>query len=223
MATTCFSTVRGKRLRVTELDDCGAPVDGGLYVVSEGFITVNLTADIESGDEFLVKNANGALCINERSPDILKRLNVEVDWCLVDPDIIGLITDFPVEVGESPTDHVGFRITEGEVNAKWSLEVWTGLAGNACGEGEVCYGYFLVPYITGAAFGDVTIENGAATYSTTGYTLAGSGWGVGPWDVIDTPAAPLSDPIADDEHALIRTTCVAPPAAVCGAQTIPES
>jgi hypothetical protein len=102
--------------------------------------------------------------------------------------------------------------------------VWTDLAGNVCDEaGNKCYGYTLLPLATGAALGDVTIENASATFQTTGYTEGHSGWGVGPWDVIGSPAGPLDEAMASDEHALIRTTCVAPPAAVCGAQEIPGS
>src|SRR4030066_883000 len=164
MTTTCFSVVRGKRVRVTELDSCGTPVIGGAFVVSDGFIQVALTAELEKGDEFIQKNANGALCINERDPDSLKRLNVTVDWCQVDPDIINLITGAPVEVdGGSGGDVVGFRIQEGAADTNWGLEVWTGLGGDQCTDGDVSYGYVLVPFITGATLGDITIENGAST------------------------------------------------------------
>jgi hypothetical protein len=220
MATECFTPVRGKIVRVTQLDECGEV--GTSYVVSDGFITVSMTAENETGDEFIQKNANGALCVNERSPDSLKRLNVTVDWCLVDPDLISIITGYPLELdGTSPGDDVvGFRWVEGEVNASWALEVWTGLANAACAEGEVCYGYLLVPFITGSQLSGVTVENAAATFQTTGYTQSNSGWGVGPWDVIHDPAAPLDEAIAADEHALLRTTCVAPPVSVCGAQVV---
>lgn len=221
--TECFTPIRGRKVRVTELDECGNVDLDGQFVVSEGFITVTLSFENESGDEYIQKNAAGKLCVNERNPDALKRLNAEVDWCQVDPDMVSLITGFPVELSE--LDAVGFRIKEGEYETRWGLEVWTDLAGNVCDEaGNRCYGYLLIPLITGAAIsGDITVENSNLTFQTMGYTEGNSGWGVGPWDVIGTPAGPLDEAMAADEHALIRTTCVAPPAAVCGAQEIPGS
>lgn len=219
MATQCFGVVRGKRVRVTELDVCGVPVTGGSFVVSDGFVSVELTSELEDGDEYIQKNADGKLCINERAPDSLKRLNVTVTWCNVDPDIINLITGYPLEMDDS--DAVGFRIQEGEADTRWALELWTGLTGAGCDEeGNVQYGYFLLPLVTGSTLGDITIENANATFSTTGYTEGNSGWGVGPYNVVGSPAAPLSVAIDAIDHALIRTTEVAPPAAVCGAQVL---
>lgn len=221
---TCFRMVRGTRLRVTQLDECGNP--DGLYVVTKGFVQVALSSEIEAGDEFVEKNADGDLCINERSPDNLKRLTAEIDWCEVDPDLISIITGFPVEEGESPGDSVGIRVEEGPLNSHWALEMWTRLTGGACGEDGQCYGYYLIPFLTGGMIGDQTIANAAATFQTTGsYTSGGSGWGVGPWDVIGTDVAPtpLDDPITAVQHELLRVTCVAPPEPSCGAAAIPTS
>lgn len=221
MATTCFSVVRGKTVRVVELDDCGAPLEGGRYVVSDGFVSVALTAELESGDEYIQKNANGKLCINERNPDALKRLNVEIDWCNVDPELISIVTGNPVEL-DNETDAVGFRITEGEADTNWGLEVWTGIAGDNCGESGPSYGYLLVPFITGSTVGDITIENGVSTFQTLGYTQGNSGWDDGIWAVVGTNESPtlLDDPITAVDHALLRVTHVDPPTAACGATPI---
>ena len=46
MATKCLSLVKGRRIRLTELDGCGRPVYGeGSQAVSKGFISVALTAN----------------------------------------------------------------------------------------------------------------------------------------------------------------------------------
>lgn len=221
MATTCFSVVRGKRVRVTEVDACGAPVFGGSYAVSEGFIQVALSSELETGDEYVQKNADGKLCINERAPDNLKRLNVTIDWCEVDPDIIALITRNPVEL-DGETDVVGFRIQEGVADKTWALEVWTGLGGDKCGPDGELFGYMLLPLVTGSTLGDITIANAAATFQTMGYTQGHSQWGVGPWDVVGSPdnPGPLDEPIGATDHALLRVTSVPPPDATCGAQTL---
>jgi hypothetical protein len=216
MATDCYSLVRATSVRVTQLDECGEL--GDEFAVSEGWIEARITAEYEAGDEFIQKNANGDLCINERAPDALKRLNVEVDWCVVDPDIISLITGADLELDGA--DAVGFRRTTGINQNNFALELWAKQTGGACGPTGQCYGYYLVPFITGATLGDVTFGNAAFTFTTTGYTVAGAGWGVGPYDVIGDPAGPLDVEIGADQIELLRTTCVAPPAAVCGVQAL---
>lgn len=216
--------IRGKMARVTELDVCGIPQPGNSFVISKGFVQVALTSELESGDEIIVKNADGELCINDRVPDSLKRLNVAIDWCNVDPDIISVITGYPIEMDDATTDAdvVGFRVNEGFADTNWGLEVWTGLGSQqACDAEGARYGYILVPFITGSTLGgNMTIAAAAATFQTTGYTQGNSGWGVGPYDVVGSPAGPLADPIGPLTHALIRTTPVAPPTDACGAQTL---
>lgn len=223
MATECFTPLRGVAARITELDECGAvPVDG-VYVVSKGFITVNISMEVETGDEYIQKNADGFLCINERSPDELKRANVEIDWCRVDPSLISLITGNPEEL--ETTDTVGFWTVAGPSTANYALEVWTRLAGGACADGGQCYGYLLIPWNTGSRVGDITVENGPVTFQTTGgYTVLPPAWGVGPWDVIGTPEAPtpLDAAAPDNGVFLTRTTCVPPPAESCGTAVIPS-
>jgi hypothetical protein len=50
-----FSLVRGRRIRVTKTDACGDPVLGPTsVVVSEGFISVGLTANQEEGETISV-------------------------------------------------------------------------------------------------------------------------------------------------------------------------
>ena len=45
MSTHIMNPVRGKRIRITELDACGhPPTSGGTSIVSDGFITVTLTS-----------------------------------------------------------------------------------------------------------------------------------------------------------------------------------
>jgi hypothetical protein len=222
----CFELIRGVAIRVTEVDECGAPFEGGLYGVSKGFTTVTVTEEVEGGDEFIVKNADGELCINERSEDNLKRYTFDIEFCRIDPALVGLISKVDLEIDltsgspGSPGDGVvGYRPTLGILDKKFALEVWTRLGGGVCGPNGACFGYLLVPALTGAVISGFTVENGPVTFSTSGaYSFASTGWGVGPWDVLGdaiTPR-PLDDPMLDDQPYLMRTTCVAPPTELCG-------
>jgi hypothetical protein len=215
MATTCFAVVRGKRVRVTELDDCGRAIPGASYVVSDGFIQVSISSELETGDEIIVKNADGRLCINEKVPDSLKRVMVTTDWCNVDPDLISIITGYAVEM-DALNNNVGFRIQEIIADKRWGLEIWTGLgSAQGCDDAGTNYGWLLVPQITGSTIGEIVVASAAANFQTTGYTESNSPWGLGPYgDGI------LVDPIGSVDHAVVRITNVAPPAAVCGAQVL---
>lgn len=222
MPTRCFSVIKGERYRVVELDACGAPAYGsGRYVSGDGFVQVALSMQLEAGDEYIQKKANGKLCINKRNPDSLKRINVTIDWCEVDPDVISIITGFPVELDGA--DAVGFRIQERTFDEKWGLELWTSLGDEDCdAQGNPEFGYLLLPFLTGSNLGDLTIANAVSTFQTMGYTQGNSGWDSGPFPVLGAPDAEtfLDDPIGPIDHGLIRVVSVPPPAVACGAQTL---
>lgn len=216
-----FPIIRGKRLRATLLNDDGTPVASATpaaVVVTSGFITVSLSPVVESGDTFRKKNANGDFCVNERSPDQWSNDDVELTLCDVDPELVTLLTGQPLEL-DADSEPVGFRQREGSEERKVALEVWTGT-----GSGRSDYGYLLLPRVTGAQIGGLTIENGAADVTVKGYTESGQGWGVGPHDVVPDgtgAASPLGTAIVEGEHRLLRTTTIAPPAVTDGAVAMP--
>lgn len=129
MASNPFSVVRGKRVRVTRLNGCGAfpvPTTTNSFVTSSGFISVQYSLDWEDGDEHIQKNANGDLCINDRSCDQFKRVMVTISFCEVDPDLFSLVTAATLEVDSSGID-VGFRVSEKGACSNFALELWSGL------------------------------------------------------------------------------------------------
>lgn len=133
MAANCYGVVRGKRIRVTRLDSCGAfpvPTTANSLVTSSGFVSVQFSPDYEAGEEIIQKNADGALCVNDRTCDVFKRTNVTISFCNVDPDIMSLVTGNSVEVDGSGND-VGFRINEAIGCNQFALELWTGIDGQA--------------------------------------------------------------------------------------------
>lgn len=222
MPTRCFNIVRGKRLRVTRTDECGVPPDYGTpnsRVVTSGFISVALTAVVEAGDEIVQKNANGDLCINDRSRDQFKRWDVAVSFCEVNPSLAEMVSNATLEE-DWDGNVVGIRVPEGAALESFALELWTGVPGADCGVDEpTTYGYMLLPLIVPGVLGNMTINNGAATFDIRGQTRSGSAWGVGPYDVVPTDAlntaGPLLVPMGPLDHHLLRTTTIAPPDAAC--------
>jgi hypothetical protein len=71
MATKTLRSVKGRRMRLTALDECGAPDLGNPCgsIVTSGFISVTWSDEVETGEEFTQKNAWGDFCIAEKDAD----------------------------------------------------------------------------------------------------------------------------------------------------------
>jgi len=228
----CFSPVRGRAMRVTKLDGCGRPVFGPDSVgVSDGFVTISFTANTDEGEEINVTNAAGKTCVREVPCPQFLGYTVEIEFCNVDPALFAILT------GQEPVLDAtgiasGFRINSdiSGCDSGFALEVWTGTPGVQCaapGEGNAnpeAGGYLLLPYLQGGIFGDFTIENGAISFTVTGAaTKTGSGWGVGPYDVVPGSGgvpSPLADPISSGDHLHIEFTDVAAPTPSCGTKPL---
>lgn len=226
--TQCPAFIRGRAMRVTRLNGCGATVPGSKsQVVSKGYITIGFTANTEEGEEIKITNANGDLCISDTPAPKFTGYGLEIELCGVDPDLIALFTGNEIVYNsETVPEAVGFRVNS-SVNlddSGFALEVWTSVAGQACSDGTTSYGYILVPFVKGGVVGDFTVENGAINFTISGaQSKDGASWGVGPYDVVwdntDTPS-PLAEAIDDSDHLHVELTKVAPPTAVCGAQPL---
>jgi hypothetical protein len=220
MANVCYPMVRGRRLRATRLDGCGNPVLGpDSVVVTKGFISVGLTANIEEGEAINVTNANGEVCVLDQPAPKFNNYSVEISFCDVNPALFALMSGMPTVL--NGTDVVGFDV-DSEVNADdsgFALELWTGVPTEACepGAGQ-SYGYMLLPFVKGGVLGDFTVENAAINFTLTGATTKkGSGWGVGPYDVQNVAGVPgpLSTPVNVGTHLRTFRTTLAPPEADC--------
>lgn len=213
-----FSLVRGHALRATRLDGCGEPVLSARSVVStEGFISVGLTANQETGEAISVTNAAGKVCILDEPAPKFTNYSVEVAFCGVNPELIGLMTGQPVTYNEAG-DPVGFRVNSKIAVEKtgFALELWSGVPQDECdASGESAYGYMLLPFVKGGTLGDFSVENGAVNFTmTAARTKDGSGWGAGPFDVVrdgSGVAGPLNDPVTAGDHLIVEVTTVAPP------------
>lgn len=134
-AAQCYPLIRGKKVRVTALDECGVPPTSGTpdsQVVTEGFVSVDIEPEIEGGDDYTQKNANGELCVVERGCDFFKRWSLTVTLCKVLPEMVTLMTGNPVETDASG-QVVGFRHIQSAPCVDFALELWTGTGEQSCG------------------------------------------------------------------------------------------
>lgn len=228
MATHCFSPLRGKIIRVTLLDECGRVLPDGTenaLLATDGFVSVNLSAEVEDGTEILTRKADGSLCVNERSANSFKRFNVEMELCGVNPSLVAMISNAE-SYEDAAGDVVGFTVPEGDITKKFALELWTGISGIGCSEGdEEPSGYMLLPFVNGGTIGDITIDGeSAVNFSLTGaYTKGQNAWGVGPYLVAfdaGGTATGLPTPLDPLDHFLLMDTGVAPPPSACDPQAM---
>lgn len=231
MTEECWSSVRGRVARFTEVDDCCKPVAGPCgTITTDGFVSVAYTPEIDTGNEILVRKANGAICVNDKSCDVLKRVNVEIDFCQVSPSIFARMTAQSV-VTDFAGNPTGSRIGETiRCDIGFGLEVWSDVPGSRCTTtGLPQYGYFVVPCLTGGTIGDFTLDENAATFKVTAYSRSAYGWGRGPYDVdaqdVDNTPGPLLTPFGSNEHMDMHLTTIVPPEATCECQalTLPDS
>jgi hypothetical protein len=193
-------------------------------VVTNGFISIETSAQYEDGQEFLTKTANGDPCVNQKDPSFLKRVNLTVNFCNVDPDAIVLITGERLITGGAPVTGTGVVFGEGLLTSRFSLEVWQPLAGaGACDPttGVQRYMYWAFMNAGNAKVGDYSFQNDTSTFVTTADTNGASTlWGDGPGTGTSWLPSGFTPDGVNLEHFLFNITATPPPAAVCGAQSL---
>jgi hypothetical protein len=182
MSERTFSSIKARRIRVTKLDECGEPDDtvgNASVLVTSGFVKVAGTMEVEDGEEFLVKNAWGDLCINEMDSPRIKRVNLEIEFCQVHPALLSMIAGGTSIMDGS--DFVGASFGE-DTGTDFQLEVWTKMAGTDCDvTTAIPYIYWAFPVVTNGVLGDIEMANAAMTVTMSGMTEGaptayGEGW-----------------------------------------------
>lgn len=231
MANVCSSMARGRTARVTRLDSCGVPVEGlTSTIVTGGFVQVLTTPLYQDAEEIQVLNANGDLCIDDQADPALRWLTTAITLCNVNPLLVNILTGDPIVSDDAtPTANtVGYRIdTATTGTAAFALELWSGIPGQACGVGGTeGFGYWLYPFVVQGQWGEWTWGNAGLNLEITARTSAGSGWGVGPYDIrrdgaVPATLEPLLTPITETQHMHFETTTAPIPVAGCEPLALP--
>jgi hypothetical protein len=215
----CATPIKGEVMRLVKLDTCGNPVTGAqsAVVVTDGFVSVNPSPQYEDGEQQQVRKANGAFCVNQQDPPELSNVQLPIQWCVVDPDAIVIVTGERLLLTNGVTGS-GVAFGGGLITARFSLEIWQRVTGRgACdSSGQQRYVYWAFPNVGNTQVNDLNIENAPMQFATTSTTdgaatLWGDGPGSGgPW---------FEGGIVAGEHFLFNITTVAPPTppASCGA------
>jgi len=232
-----FPVVKGVRLRATKINRCGLPVEGPANrIVTDGFVSVKLAPVMKAAAELEQVNAEGKICVMDRTPPTRKYHTVAIDLCNVNTGLISLFNGWE-QVLDYKDDAIGFQDAE-SVDDQYgvALEIWTGgrsdddcptpdtdniFAGSGSG---LSYGYLLLG-ATEFELGNIDISAAISTFTLTGISIPMPQWGKGPYNVVGQDAAGtpgrLLSPLDDDAHFTLFRTTVAPPEVTPGAEPVP--
>lgn len=135
MAGTCFTSLQLCALRVAQLTSAGRPIVPGTNrgYVTDAAIKLDVSIVLRNGKDLEQQNGCGAVCAAFKQPDRIKRLDLAMDLCQFDAQLIALFTGGSVI--SSGGNAVGYQFppTTGGVDpAPLCLEVWTkAWAGNS--------------------------------------------------------------------------------------------
>lgn len=232
-----YPLVKGFKLRGTRVNNCGLPQSGASsYVVTDGFVSAAISPQYQDADELEQRNAEGRLCVQDRTPPERKFWNLTLTLCQVNTCLISMFTGWQQEL-DWDGNAVGFR-DQRRVESDYgvALELWAGgKAGTDCplptddsifeasGTGRN-YGYLLM-FGTEWVPGDIEVSASVANFTLSGISFAGSQWGLGPWnvspaDAINTPRRLLT-PVTSDQHLINFRTPVPPPDSTPGDECCP--
>jgi hypothetical protein len=230
---TAYPVVKGYKLRATKINSCGMPVAGASNrLVTSGFISVAMTMVQQPAQDLEQSNAEGQICVSDRTPPQRKWYTPAIELCNVDPELINLMSGWPL-VLDYDGNPIGYKdATQVDEDYGVALEVWTGgKSADDCptpttdsifsvATSGLQYGYFLFGGVEWV-MGNITIAAQVATFTLTGRTIPMPQWGCGPYNVaaINASGTPgrLLTPVSQDEHYTAFRTPVAPPDSTEGA------
>lgn len=115
MANFCAKPVKGCILEIIKLDACGLPVTGANNMVrTKGWISLNLSFDVEAGVDLLQYSACGDPLVNTKGCPALKGMNGKLILAGIDPTALSILgIGSPILSTVVITDIVGTHIKEG--------------------------------------------------------------------------------------------------------------
>jgi len=233
-----YGIVKGKRLRATLVDSCGMPIQGPRSrIVTSGFVTVTASPQMREAQDLESTNADGAVCVSDRTRAERKWWNVTLELCKVNTDLYNMLMDWELVLGHDG-EAIGFSDKKDQPdNRGVAIEIWTGVGSeDECDEipddddiliagatGSVAkYGYVLFGVVKEFALaGDLQIGAQVSTFSLAGRTGSPTRWGRGPYNVVATDSSNtpgrLLAPIKPGQHLRTFETTIPPPDPTDGA------
>lgn len=176
----CFASLQACALRVAKLDASGAPLTGaGNGYVSDALISVQVSVDVQAGDEFIQKNGCGSIAEYFKDCDHVKRVTFTMNLCQLDAQLISMLT--AGSLFSSGGNAIGFQypgVSDACPNGV-CFEVWTKAwdgtqqAIPAFTSPDAAYWHFVFPKTTWT-LGNIQMDNSIMVVPVTGQGLENS-------------------------------------------------
>lgn len=225
---TCSKLAEGEVVRITRVDDCGAPVEGADNAfVDDCWASVAMNPNVESGTDIDFRAMNGRSCGFKRGRPSFRGFDITGQFFTASPEMIELLTGDPVYL-DWEGNPIGWDDCSVQARSGFALEVWQNVVGEECpDEGDAIFWYWLLPWISNAVLGNLTVDDAGVTFELTGNSRADGRWSLGPWDIqtqdADGTAGPMLEPLGSNCHRRSFLTSIAPPDAACAYVTVPPN
>jgi hypothetical protein len=210
---TCPSIIDFCRMRVTALDEVGNVQSGAdNSYVTDKTITMQITPDIEAGEERTLKGCGGCIIATSKQQDRLKRWNLEVSLGALEPGLFALMTG--TEVISDGGEAIGMKgVSQLACDFEPQLvavEAWANTIVEDAPDPDYPFAYFVWPAAK-FNFGQNSIGQDFWQPTLAGQSQSNSLWGTGPYD-------DLGVTFSVEHWAIVQVTAM--PDAVCGFDTV---
>lgn len=210
----CTGSIQAVRLRVCRLLADGTPDAGAdnLYV-TDALIKVDWKLVLKAGTSYELANGSDNLCINYQARDRIKSVDLTMELCVLDAELIELLTGAHIiTIGG---EHRGWSLPDPDedLDNEVSIEVWSlAMDGDeqAVIGSDLAYHRWVWPRTTWV-FGDGSLANEPLRVPVSGRGRSNSNFGDGPGN--DFPWGAISGPMGEFLDDSV-------PDATCGYQTL---
>ena len=182
MANPCGVSFGACLLRVTRLDSNGNVIAGNNAYVSDKLVQVTVNPNVETGNNFPVRNGCGCKIASRKFPDTFNFFDLSLQDAAFEPQLIAFMLG--ADTITNGSDVTGFAFPSAlacdEANPLVAFEFW---AENVVGSGlDPVYPYFhwVFPASTWT-FGDNTFAEGPSQPTLNGASQTNGNWGDGPY------------------------------------------
>lgn len=125
MSSTCITSVDFCAIRIAQLTEAGRPIPSATTgYVSDAPISLGVSITTESGDDLTLENGCGTIMATLQTPDQIKGVDLDLNLCQLDAELIHLMTGAPLFT--SGSDAVGLQIASvGSSPAPICFEGWS--------------------------------------------------------------------------------------------------
>lgn len=183
VATDHANSFQAVAMRVGSLDATSTPLSAaGSAWTSNQFIRIGFTPTYQAGADVAQLAADGTLCVDYKSPDMLRYVALSVTVCNPEPELRQVMSGGILFTPASPPGQAvsGYGAPGRGVFATpngVALECWSRAVVNGKQASTNPYWYWVFPYAQLWATGETALENGIPAMVFTGYGYGNPNFG----------------------------------------------